>query len=145
MSQNKRKIKHPQPETKKSNINGNDIDREIKSDLEKKIYFSFEFLELNDDDFNITQCNFENIFTRKKELSKMKLKDLIRNASKLRFHEIDFDRTSRRSGFINCNTDGKPWQFAYDGKGRIHGKLDTQKGIFYIVWFDPKHKLFPHK
>ncbi|NOU68206.1 hypothetical protein GC096_29695 [Paenibacillus sp. LMG 31461] len=61
----------------------------------------------------------------------------------LRFHDIDWDRSTEKSFGIPKEDEivDKPWQFAIsvNEHGRIHGFFIGN--VFNVVWFDPNHQL----
>jgi len=64
----------------------------------------------------------------------------------LRSHPIDFAKTSEPGGFSQVPhqlREGVPFQFALTSNkhGRVHGLLTSD--VFYVVWLDPAHKLYP--
>lgn len=77
----------------------------------------------------------------------MSVNDLLGNPSMgIRAHRIDFSETSEVGGFTCLNTQlrGKPaYQFSISANqhGRVHGYIVGQ--IFYVIWLDPCHKLYP--
>lgn len=120
------------------------------NDIEN-LNFSFKHLDLDNNKFEIPYHNdryFRKLLERKKELSKLTIKDLRNNHSKsLRFHKIDFkSKGISEIGFgINSQLDidenSYQFQISSNEYGRVHGFLiDT---TFYIVWLDRYHKLFP--
>ena len=78
----------------------------------------------------------------------MKARDLVQYKGKgLRNHPIDWSdpRVSERGfGVQRCEfLDESAYQFSVSGNehGRIIGALiDT---VFYVIWFDPDHQLYP--
>ena len=66
----------------------------------------------------------------------------IGNPKSLRSHEIDFSRTTEKSGFpFSSQLWPVPWQFEISkGGGRVHGFIAGT--IFFVVWFDPDHLLY---
>jgi hypothetical protein len=86
-----------------------------------------------------------------KDLSGMPVSELTnaRTNAALGFHRIDWenDRVSVRSFGIKGweEHDEDAWQFSISANeyGRVHGFLYL--GVFYIVWLDPEHRLYPGK
>ena len=130
------------------------IDRETNRvkptpvDLFERLSFSFKFLK------RATKFNYSNrepkyyikLIERLKVLSDYKASELKKSIDKeLRFHPINWSRASEKSFGIPKEDEiaGEPHQFniSKDAHGRVHGFLIG--AIFYIVWFDPGHKLFP--
>lgn len=59
-------------------------------------------------------------------------------------HPIKWPETTEKNGFAGLNKQMQqvqPWQLKIQKAGRIHGAfVDT---VFYVVWIDPKHALYP--
>lgn len=85
---------------------------------------------------------------RLKSLSSWTVQELLRNrSSSLRFHPIRWEETSE-NGFGLPNEEqlvDTPYQFSLSSNehGRVHGFLIDE--IFYVVWLDPDHLLYPAK
>lgn len=113
--------------------------------------FSFKYLHLGNK-FNIEDCNYEyfyNFIIRLKAISCIKVNEFIHNRSDaLRCHTHKWENTTEPNGFNNLPLhlqDYPGWQFSLSAAkyGRIHGILINE--TFYIIWFDPKHKLWNDK
>jgi hypothetical protein len=66
--------------------------------------------------------------------------------SALRSHQIKFEETSERNGFGFAIPEGcSPWQFSLSSNeyGRVHGYII--RNVFYVVWLDPEHALYPQR
>ncbi len=69
--------------------------------------------------------------------------------SPLRCHPIRFEETSEAGGFEHINLgllEGtEPYQFSLTSNkhGRVHGFFVGS--VFYVVWVDPTHALYPAK
>ncbi|MFH1766833.1 MAG: hypothetical protein ABH826_01935 [Patescibacteria group bacterium] len=67
------------------------------------------------------------------------------NKKVLRCHQINFGTSSiSESGFgLALSSDDDAWQFqiSSNAHGRVHGYF--LKNVFYIVWLDPEHELYP--
>ena len=120
--------------------------RNLQDDL---IRFSFKYLDFskkyplksNDSDY------FRCFFSRLQSISQMKASEFRMNKDKsLRAHTHNWSQTSEPDGFQHLNTQLRqcePWQFQLSANkhGRIHGILLDE--VFYVVWFDPNHQLYP--
>lgn len=58
----------------------------------------------------------------------------------------DWQKTTEPDGYSELNEQlqgCEPWQFQLSANehGRVHGILIDQ--VFYIVWLDPNHALYP--
>jgi hypothetical protein len=128
---------------------GTKIKEKESSLIHKEINFSFKYLDLNDSDFSIDDCSadyFLKFIERLKNICGLSPIELIHNKSKsLRFHTIEWEKTSKKDGFCNLSShyqDLPAYQFSISANkhGRIHGFiLET---VFFIVWFDPKHRVY---
>ena len=132
-------------------------DRTIKSGaksdfLDDLLRFSFKFYDPDHPEFHCKDREveyFQKFLERIKELSREKVSSLTnRKADRaLRFHPIDFgeDRVSK-DGFGVAGWeeyDDDAWQFSLSKteNGRVHGFLI--ENVFYVVWLDPRHRLYP--
>lgn len=117
--------------------------------VEPYLKFSFRYASCSDGLFCLSKCGdgyLVKLVERLNSLCGLTVKEFMTNRSNaLRAHKIDWSRTSRSRGFEHLNNqlqDLEPWQFEVTSNkhGRIHGLIldDT----FYIVWFDPLHKLY---
>ena len=122
--------------------------------LEGLLRFSFQFYEPN---HAILHCKdrhpeyFQSLLERMKTLCMMRVHDLsnAKPSSATRFHRIDWDRdnvsvkTFGIKGWEEYDEDA--WQFSISANehGRVHGFLIAN--VFYVVWLDPEHKLYPGK
>lgn len=112
--------------------------------------FSFKHLDYSHPKFKLNDqgaCYFLTALERLKSLSSMKLMELLHDRTRaLKFHSIDWNETSEPSGFSNLNSQLReltPYQFSLSSNehGRVHGFI--LDNVFFIVWFDPGHKLYP--
>ncbi len=117
---------------------------------DEAVHFSFKHLNINHPKFSIKSRDsryFEKMLDRLKNVSMLRALEIKTNRSKsLRAHPIDWDKTSEKNGFSHLNVQLKecqPYQFEVCEKehGRIHGFFIDN--VFYIVWLDPEHKLYP--
>lgn len=114
--------------------------------------FSFKYLDLQDrhGDFSLDHSEdgyTKTLLSRLKGLSGMTISEFRHNKG-LRAHPIDFSGTAHKKGFSHLNEqlrDKEPWQFQLTSNkhGRVHGLLIAE--IFYVIWLDPDHRLFPTK
>lgn len=114
---------------------------------------SFKYLDIiGNEKFSIAICPdgyLETFLDKLRELSRLKTKEFKSNRSSAwRSHPINFSETTEPNGFNNINEQvysGHAWQFnlTVNKYGRIHGFLISD--TFYVVWIDPKHKLYPSK
>ncbi|MEM6188279.1 hypothetical protein [Shewanella scandinavica] len=143
----KRKIK---PTTTK-----NTSDSTIKPRISNEqgvITFSFKYLQLTHPSgkFCIKAKDGSYLFTvldRLKAISTIKTSDFrVSGGKALRVHKIDWNGTSEKNGFSHLNEElqlAMPFQFQISSNeyGRVHGFLIDD--VFYTVWFDPYHQLYP--
>lgn len=123
-------------------------DRELPDDL---IRFSFRHLQATEK-FGIHQtadlgAYLPQLLDRLKSVSDMRLSEFRANKDRsLRAHTHDWARTSEKEGYSHLTTQLRAceaWQFQLSANehGRIHGILIDE--VFYIVWVDPQHLLYP--
>ncbi|MGK7893897.1 MAG: hypothetical protein AB4372_09810 [Xenococcus sp. (in: cyanobacteria)] len=115
------------------------------------ISFSFKYFHSSHEKFN---CDGKDgsywltLIARLKDLSALTALELLRNRNRsLRCHPIDWQDTSE-SCFGIPNEEqlvDTPYQFSLSSNehGRVHGFFINQ--VFYIVWLDPNHLLYPGK
>jgi hypothetical protein len=112
--------------------------------------FSFKHLDLADSDFSIAHRDSEyfcGVLEKLKSLSAMRATELRANRSKaVRCHPIKWNDTTKQAGFHCLNKqlrDLEPWQLQIEKEiyGRMHGFFIDD--IFFIVWFDSEHRLYP--
>jgi hypothetical protein len=122
--------------------------------LPLSLSFSFRFLQEKHDKFNFSGKNtdyFMNFFMRLKELSTWDRKRFCNersNSWRIHQHEWSNAGVSENTygtginGARNDEHDEASYQFQLSANlhGRIHGFLIGE--VFYIVWFDPEHKLY---
>lgn len=86
---------------------------------------------------------------RLQSVSGMSLSTFRSNKDKaLRAHRHDWAETSEKGGFTHLTQQlqaCEAWQFeiSVNEHGRIHGILIDE--VFYVVWLDPGHQLYPKK
>ena len=125
------------------------ISPEKTSRLGEHILFSFRHVDFGNKEFQMPENKpeyFNEVVNRFQEVCKLTLNQFRVECSKsLRCHAINW-RTATERGFNNIPLELKEaedFQFSISKVkyGRIHGVL--LDNIFYIVWFDPYHKLSP--
>lgn len=112
------------------------------------VSFSYRYLA-STDKFNTSECEnrwFDGLFERLRALSSLRPQEILSSRSdSLRAHPIDFSRTSEPKGFAHLNPqlrEYRPYQFQVSkGTGRVHGFFSGL--VFFIVWLDPYHRLYP--
>lgn len=114
----------------------------------ENITFSFKYLDLNDPDFCVSNCQpkyFIALLSRIGDLSSYFLCEFKENYSKaLRNHEIKWEDVTRDCfGVPNeMQIVDKPWQFGVSANenGRVIGFFIGN--VFYIRWLDFNHNLY---
>lgn len=112
------------------------------------IRFSFKFLNICDKfHLNVEIKYLHTLVERLKNISGMTLNEFKETGpnKSLRIHPLRWHETTEPKGFVHLPEQLRqcePWQFQLtaNAHGRIHGLLIDE--IFYIVWFDPEHKLY---
>jgi len=115
------------------------------------ISFSFKYFQSDHHKFsydNKDSIYWQTLIDRLKDLSKLTALELKQNKSKtLRFHPIDWNDTSENCFDIPNEEQlvDIPYQFSLSSNehGRVHGFFIDE--VFYIVWLDPDHLLYPSK
>jgi len=124
------------------------------------ISISFKYLDKNHDIFSKIFLEresyqakyFEKVFDRFKNLSQLTRLELDneqrKNPKTWRFHSIDWEETSQKRGFGFPKENDLvdiPYQFSVSSNeyGRIIGFFIGH--IFYVVWLDHQHKLYPKR
>jgi hypothetical protein len=115
------------------------------------ISFSFKYYQDSHESFHCRDKGASYLLTlldRLKSLSGLSVRELLTNrSSALRCHPIDWVDTSE-AGFGLPNEEqlvDTPYQFSLSANehGRVHGFFINE--VFYIVWLDPEHLLYPGK
>lgn len=116
------------------------------------VSFSFKYLELGHAKFDLPDTGIKGaylaaLFDRLRQISSMKCHEFRVAGKVLRSHGIVWEKTSEPEGFAHLNEqlrDCQPWQFslAREELGRIHGLWVDN--IFYAVWVDHDHRLYPY-
>jgi hypothetical protein len=113
-----------------------------------RITFSYSYYT-STSKFGVSDCTaqwFESLLERLRALSSLSPQEVFSSRSPaLRAHPIEFSRTSEPQGFVHLNhrlRSYEPYQFQLSKeRGRVHGFFIDL--IFYIVWLDPHHLLYP--
>ncbi len=115
------------------------------------ISFSFKYYQDSNSKFSCSEKEviyWLTLLDRLKALSSLTAQELLVNrSSTLRCHPIKWEDTSE-SGFSLPNEEqlvDTPYQFSLSSNehGRVHGFFIDE--IFYIVWLDRDHLLYPTK
>jgi hypothetical protein len=118
----------------------------------RHIVFSFKYLTTANPKFTLDRAGegyFETFIKRLKHVCALTATECrISHSGVLRSHPIRFANTSEPSGFgftamPEQLKEGEPFQFALTSNehGRVHGILVDN--LFYLVWVDPDHLLYP--
>lgn len=120
---------------------------ELPDDL---IRFSLRHFSVNDKfcyPLKNQDSYYPSLLERMKELSNFKVSEFRTNkARSLRCHTHDWSKTSEPEGYAQLSDqlrECEPWQFCLSANehGRVHGILIDE--VFYIIWIDVEHKLYP--
>ena len=110
--------------------------------------FSFRHLDLAHPKFGLDRCPADYLpvlLERLSHLSGWTMGEFRLNDSRtIRSHRIEFSQTSEPDGFpLPEEETGTPWQFSLrtNAYGRVHGHLIGD--VFYVVWVDAAHALYP--
>lgn len=123
------------------------VQPEVKQDLQIK--FSFEFYDTNNDEYCLSQFSAEQVkltMQRLKEMNAKTFNELMQQRKVLHFGEVYWEKTIKPSGFEQVGLDTlDPFHFALLGVNgqlaRVYGAYAA--GIFYVVWFDLNHAIWP--
>lgn len=118
----------------------------------QKVSFNFKCLNSKGNKFKYQEqekAYFNKLLDRLRDLSRMTRKDLmtssLSHSKSLRCHPINFKDTTETSFGLPDKQDlySDAWQFEITANqyGRVHGYFVGN--VFYIVWFDPEHELYP--
>ena len=113
-----------------------------------KLKFSFEFYDCSGK-YCISDWSREEIkksLVRLKDINTKSFRELSKQRGVYHFGEVDWSQTIEKSGFPDKRVnDMYPFHFALLGVKnqltRVFGAYST--GIFYIVWFDLEHIIWP--
>lgn len=115
------------------------------------VIISLKYLDLNNEKFSIDNYDsnyFKNVLGRLKDISSMRMIELMANRShSLKFNSIDFNKSTEDSfGLTDENQivdNPRELEITRNKDGRVHGFCIDN--VFYIRWFDPEHNLFESK
>lgn len=113
------------------------------------IKFSYKYADLSHDISHLNDRDtnyFMALIHRLHDLCNSTVSELKASRNRtLRFHSIDWDDTTQNLFGLPNEDDlvDQSFQFSLSGNehGRIHGFFIDN--VFYIVWFDPNHQLYP--
>jgi len=120
---------------------------------DKALQFSFKHFQPDHPRFPIENCSRESfcaLFERLRSNSLGSIDDFLDQNNKEHRHMIDFEATAEKDGFIaapGVDSDQinylQAWQFGVSPHTdwRAHGSMSD--GVFYVIWFDPLHRLSP--
>ena len=115
-----------------------------------KLSFSFRYMDRQHNKFSYSEREagyFCKVLERLSVLcDKTVLEVQAERSSALRAHPIEWDHTSEPTGFSHLNEqlrESRPYQFSISSNahGRVHGFFIDH--VFYVVWLDPDHRLYP--
>jgi hypothetical protein len=116
-----------------------------------KISFSFEFYDTQDDTYCMSKFSTEQVrkaMNRLKDISTKTFHELQQQRKVLHFGSVVWEKTIKPTGFENAAINGlDSFHFALLGVNeqlaRVYGAYS--QGVFYVVWFDLEHKIWPTK
>lgn len=117
----------------------------------EKLLFSFALLDWDNDYYNFNgmcDCGFRSTMLRLAEYSKIETKKLLEGYydKTIRFHEHKRDSVDDWPAILlnNPELEDSFYQLRFSRRnGGVHGVLIAN--VFYIIWFDPHHYLYPNK
>lgn len=136
---------------KKSLITQEDI-RRIEERKKEEIIFSWRLFDRNHKLFNLGKTEaswFISLVDCLRDVSKLTVSEFRQQSKRrgLRVHPHDWENASAKFNmtdeFFDQNEENCLQFSVSKAKGRVHGILIDN--IFYIVWLDPHHNLYPPK
>ncbi|MEX0547436.1 hypothetical protein [Raoultella terrigena] len=131
-------------------VAGNQIVAGTPNSTTSTLSFSFQYIDPAHAKFGFAgqaAAYFCKVLERLKDISSLTPLEFTtnRNAA-LKSHCIEWKATSEPDGFTHLNEQFQsytPYQFAISRNehGRIHGFFIGN--VFYVVWLDPNHQLYP--
>lgn len=115
----------------------------------EKLRFSFEYYDRHSTKYCMSSWTCDQIrkaLLRLKEISAKSFFDLRRERRVYHFTEVIWEKTIKKQGFPEANVNKLPaFHFSLlsvnDQLTRVYGAYSS--GIFYIVWFDLNHEIWP--
>ncbi|HHY66013.1 MAG TPA: hypothetical protein GX517_02215 [Alicyclobacillus sp.] len=153
-SEQREKGRRPIPKQRKPAGKGNKLNVSTQQRIEElhqgKIDFSFIYLDLEHEAFNCggTEVGwFRSLFEILGEISRMKRNEFrVQSYRRFRIHSHNWDKAAYKfnlpDGLMEQLEEDKCIQFGLSkANGRVHGFLIDN--VFYVVWLDPHHNLYP--
>lgn len=117
----------------------------------KGLSFSWKYFDTSHDVFNVVRQDTSYLLAflkRLRNISSLTANEIRTDGTdSLRCHPIDWSQTSHPKGFQLPGEEqlvGQPYQFTISlSYGRVHGFFIGE--VFYIVWLDPSHALYPRR
>lgn len=117
--------------------------------IKEKVKLSFEFYDTSCIDYCISEWEKTEILKalgRLKDINNKTYSDLTQGSKTYHFHQVSWEETTKKQGFPDPRVNSlDPYQIALvginGGKARVFGAYANN--IFYIVWFDYNHKIWP--
>lgn len=114
-----------------------------------KIKFSFEYYDIDDDEYCMSCWSSEQIkksLKRLREINEKSFNELTRERRVFHFYQVRWEKTTKPNGFPDQRLKLlAPYHFALlsvnQKKARVYGAFSS--GVFYIVWFDLEHNIWP--
>ena len=114
-----------------------------------KLAFSFEYYDTSRPEYCLSAWDTEKIrktLERLKDVNTKSFQQLRRERGVYHFNEVNWNKTIEKNGFSNRGLGNlPPFHFALLGVNgqlaRVYGAYSS--GIFYIVWFDLTHAVWP--
>lgn len=131
---------------KKTSGPSQEFENRLKND---KLSFSFEYYDAGHEEYCLSAWNKEQILKtlgRLKDISTKTFNEMQRDRRVYHFGEVFWEKTIHKTGFDNPSVNRLPaFHFALLGVNgqlaRVYGAYS--QGVFYIVWFDLTHKIWP--
>lgn len=137
-----------QPEKQSAMLLSQQDKRRLVEGATTTLTFSFRFFEGKHETFccdTIKSEWFIRFLDSLQEISRLIWAEVHSRRNHFRVHKHDWSRLKHRFALPNAifeqiEEDCYQWSLS-KGKGRVHGFLISD--VFYVVWLDPNHQLYP--
>lgn len=137
---------------KRTNLLTNEDINKIEARKKEEVIFSWRLFDRNHEYFNVGKCEeswFISLLDGLRDISRMTVGEFRQHSERrgLRVHSHNWQRATAKfnmpGDWFEQNKENCLQFSVSKAKGRVHGILIDN--IFYIVWLDPYHNLYPPK
>jgi hypothetical protein len=144
-------VAHPPNSKPKGLFETKSLRETLEAYNKENVIFSWKYFDWTHPYFNcggMPEGWFLSLMETLKNVSSMKFSEFKKSGGPpLRVHHHEWDKVSAKFPFNQQfleQIESDTYQFAIStGNGRVHGF--TRDNVFYIVWLDPHHNLYPQK